>query len=274
MKKLLLIALLLFSGNVYSDGLVIEDGNVTQHYYGPVSYTVQNSFYSEWITDIPYDEVAATGQFNITNTGTASATTGHGIALLSQASDSTNGKIPMFGGELRVNGLSTQAGIVYTGGMGKGYFKGSTFGGSMKALSANVEITGSDGVTPLNEGVGIGLEVPPIVGGSIKRSVNVYDPVQINSDLMVYDSTGTNYGTISKTVGGNLNISSDNAIVSLGSNHLTMDGYIKFGILEQATEPTIPADGWSIFWKDTDDSNRIYLVYRRGSGDQVKVELQ
>lgn len=41
----------------------------------------------------------------------------------------------------------------------------------------------------------------------------------------------------------------------------------------QAAEPTLAADDDSAFWVDTDDANRVYLVFRRGTGDQVKVEL-
>jgi len=48
---------------------------------------------------------------------------------------------------------------------------------------------------------------------------------------------------------------------------------INFKVVEAATEPIISQDNASIIWKDTDDSNRIYLVFRRGSGDQLKVEL-
>jgi hypothetical protein len=41
----------------------------------------------------------------------------------------------------------------------------------------------------------------------------------------------------------------------------------------QASEPTLSQDNQAAFWKDTDDSNRVYFVFRRGSGDQIKIEL-
>jgi len=41
----------------------------------------------------------------------------------------------------------------------------------------------------------------------------------------------------------------------------------------QAAEPTLSADNKAAIWIDSDDSNRVYLVFRRGIGDQVKVEL-
>lgn len=47
----------------------------------------------------------------------------------------------------------------------------------------------------------------------------------------------------------------------------------KIKLYEQATEPTLTADDYVAIWKDTNDSNRIYLIFRRGSGDQVRVEL-
>lgn len=55
--------------------------------------------------------------------------------------------------------------------------------------------------------------------------------------------------------------------VSMGSSELKIKTY------SQDAEPTLSADQFIAFWIDTDDSNRVYLVYRRGSGDQVKVEL-
>ena len=41
----------------------------------------------------------------------------------------------------------------------------------------------------------------------------------------------------------------------------------------QETEPSLAADNDWAFWKNTSDSNRIYLVFRRGTADQVKIEL-
>jgi len=41
----------------------------------------------------------------------------------------------------------------------------------------------------------------------------------------------------------------------------------------QPTEPALLADGYAAFWIDTSDSNRTWLLYRRGAGDQLTVEL-
>ncbi len=50
-------------------------------------------------------------------------------------------------------------------------------------------------------------------------------------------------------------------------------GQLHWRVYSQTSEPTLDADGANAWWIDTDDSNRVYLVFRRGSGDQVKVEL-
>lgn len=41
----------------------------------------------------------------------------------------------------------------------------------------------------------------------------------------------------------------------------------------QDAEPTLPANNMLAIWKDTNDGNRIYFIFRRGAADQVKVEL-
>ena len=45
-------------------------------------------------------------------------------------------------------------------------------------------------------------------------------------------------------------------------------------IVSQNDEPTLTVNGNVVLWIDTNDSNAVYLVYRRGTGDQVKVELE
>jgi len=57
------------------------------------------------------------------------------------------------------------------------------------------------------------------------------------------------------------------AYVNDGSQDLVLKAY------EQDDEPTLDTDNKAAIWIDTNDSNRVYLVFRRGSGDQVKVEL-
>lgn len=43
-------------------------------------------------------------------------------------------------------------------------------------------------------------------------------------------------------------------------------------VYRQATMPTLSENGGAAIWQDTDD-DKTYLVYRRGDGDQVSVEL-
>lgn len=54
-------------------------------------------------------------------------------------------------------------------------------------------------------------------------------------------------------------------------NNGTQDILIK--TYEQDSEPTLDTNHKACIWIDTNDSNKVYLVFRRGSGDQVKVEL-
>jgi hypothetical protein len=55
------------------------------------------------------------------------------------------------------------------------------------------------------------------------------------------------------------------------SNDGTEDIMIK--TYTQDAEPTLDTDNKAAIWVDSDDANRVYLVFRRGVGDQVKVEL-
>jgi len=41
----------------------------------------------------------------------------------------------------------------------------------------------------------------------------------------------------------------------------------------QDTEPVLAEDHKAAIWIDSNDSDRVYLVFRRGSGDQVSAEL-
>lgn len=50
-------------------------------------------------------------------------------------------------------------------------------------------------------------------------------------------------------------------------------GELKIKVFAQATEPTLNADEYMAIWKDTGEADRIYLLFRRGVGDQVAVEL-
>lgn len=66
-----------------------------------------------------------------------------------------------------------------------------------------------------------------------------------------------------------------------GSNWINFtDYYINDGttelimmVYDQAGMPTLDTDQKVAIWKDSDDADRVYLVFRRGVGDQVKIEL-
>jgi hypothetical protein len=63
------------------------------------------------------------------------------------------------------------------------------------------------------------------------------------------------------------------AINELDTEKLAKDSEIAIKLYSQNDEPTLAADNNLAIWIDTDDSNRVYLLYRRGTGDQVAVEL-
>ena len=48
---------------------------------------------------------------------------------------------------------------------------------------------------------------------------------------------------------------------------------INIKVYSQDAEPTLSGDEKMAIWIDTNDSNRVYLVFRRGVGDQVSTEL-
>ena len=48
---------------------------------------------------------------------------------------------------------------------------------------------------------------------------------------------------------------------------------IAIKVYSQDEEPTLSADQKMAVWMDTNDSDKVYLLFRRGSEDQVKVEL-
>lgn len=74
---------------------------------------------------------------------------------------------------------------------------------------------------------------------------------------------------------------SQNTDVALRTDKLTVDasgnteivGELKIKVYSQDAEPTLGADQRLAIWIDTDDSNKVYLIFRRGTDDQVSVEL-
>ena len=50
-------------------------------------------------------------------------------------------------------------------------------------------------------------------------------------------------------------------------------GEFSMKVYSQAAEPTLGDDNRLAMWIDTDDSNKVFLLFRRGAGDHVSVEL-
>lgn len=57
------------------------------------------------------------------------------------------------------------------------------------------------------------------------------------------------------------------------TNNFDVVGELSIKVYSQASEPVLGQDNRMAIWIDTDDSNRVYVLFRRGSGDQVAVEL-
>jgi hypothetical protein len=49
--------------------------------------------------------------------------------------------------------------------------------------------------------------------------------------------------------------------------------YLNIRLYSSNSMPDLPETGMAAFWKDTDNSNKIYLIFKRGVGDTVKVQL-
>jgi len=49
---------------------------------------------------------------------------------------------------------------------------------------------------------------------------------------------------------------------------------LKIKIYCESEEPVLSEDNCMAFWKDIKNGNKLYIVYRRGAQDQVKVELR
>lgn len=57
------------------------------------------------------------------------------------------------------------------------------------------------------------------------------------------------------------------------SGNTTIAGDLKIKVYAQSNEPVLSSDEMMAIWKDTSASDQIFLIFRRGSGDQVSVEL-
>ncbi len=74
--------------------------------------------------------------------------------------------------------------------------------------------------------------------------------------------------------GNDIQNSDGEATITMNADqHVALAGELSIKVYSQASEPTLSADNYMAIWIDTDDSNKVYLVFRRGTGDQVKVQL-
>lgn len=96
---------------------------------------------------------------------------------------------------------------------------------------------------------------------------------QLKSGVVTVDSNdnvgiGTDSPTEKLDVDGNIK----------ATGNIEIEGELKIKVYAQDNEPTLGADQRLAIWQDTNDSNRIYLIFKRGftaSGvaEQVKSEL-
>lgn len=125
-------------------------------------------------------------------------------------------------------------------------------GAVVDPVDGELNVTGE---VEVSSGIGIGCNAP--TNAALAFGHNASAPITNGTDCVI--SADTTNGTV---------------YVRNAANDMYFKvRAIMFVAYEQAAEPTLSDDGVMAIWKDTDDSNRIYLVYRRGSGDQVKVEL-
>lgn len=96
---------------------------------------------------------------------------------------------------------------------------------------------------------------------------------EVGGDDLVDHDALTNYAAnehIDWTAAGAVDFSTGGDVAAVEGH---FSGEVSIQVFAQVGEPALAADGNMAIWKDTDDTNRIYLVFRRGAADQVLVEL-
>lgn len=99
---------------------------------------------------------------------------------------------------------------------------------------------------------------------------------------------GTNKYYTEARVNANTNVSANTAArhaqntdTALRTDKLSVDangntsivGELKIKVYTQGSEPVLNADNFLAMWVDTSNANATFLIFRRGDGDQVLVEL-
>lgn len=135
-------------------------------------------------------------------------------------------------------------------------------------------VNGSDLVPRVDLSIDeIGVNIDTAI--SVQYGVATLDIGRVVGDISVGDD-GEGYINITQHVSGT--ITSTGILTGKIEQVIYGDGTeiesdVKIKTYEQTSEPTLSRDGSFGFWKDTDDSDKIYLVYRRGTGDQVKTPI-
>jgi len=94
----------------------------------------------------------------------------------------------------------------------------------------------------------------------------------LGDDLVDHDNL-TNYAAnehIDWTNAGAVDFSTGGDVAAVEGH---FSGEVSIKVFSQAGEPALDANNNMAIWIDTDDSNRVYLVFRRGAGDNTLVEL-
>jgi len=132
----------------------------------------------------------------------------------------------------------------------------------------------------INVSAGVGDAGKPIVldaNGFIDASMIDDSDIDHGSLSGLGDDDHVQYLLVNGTraMTGDLNMGSNS--ITNGGNISAVEGHfsgeISIKVYSQSTQPTLAADNNLAIWIDTSDTNATYLIFRRGLGDQVLVEL-
>lgn len=128
-------------------------------------------------TAVPND-VAKTASYSYFHQSRTSASPGsaHGVGAILRADDVASGTVPIFGGEMRVDGVG--AASTYGGGQIIANHIGTGYSGNLVGLFfPTIAMYNDDGTTPSTTGVNYGINMAPLIGGALKISISVQDPI-------------------------------------------------------------------------------------------------
>lgn len=64
-----------------------------------------------------------------------------------------------------------------------------------------------------------------------------------------------------------------NSVYNRFNQLFTISNELKIKVYEQDAEPELTDKKTLALWVDTNDSDKVYLIFKRGDSDQVKTEL-